>query len=271
MSDFSARTRRALRCAVVEPLEDRLLMARIAGVDVSGNQSLTAANWVNLKSAGYTFAWTKATEGYTFNDSTLGANMTNAKNAGVLIGAYHFARYDNQKGIAGADLEAGHFWGQISSYVVADGKHLVPVLDLENTETNTPSSAGYTATTLSQWAVEFLTDIKNDAAAAGITLTPVIYTGAFLRGHLARCDRLPNRSPSGWPTTTANRATPEAPITTAPSPRGKVPTAGSSGNIRARKAFPVSAPSMPTSSRAVHTTSTITLSAPRRGGRSIAA
>ena len=178
MPDFSARRRRALYCAILEPLEDRLLMSRLAGVDVSGHQSLSAASWVNLKSAGYTFAWTKATEGLTFNDSTLGANMTNAKNAGVLIGAYHFARYDNQKGTSGADQEAAHFWGQISSYVVADGKHLVPVLDLENTQTNTPKSAGYTQTTLSQWAVEFLTDIKSDAAAAGITLTPVIYTGA---------------------------------------------------------------------------------------------
>ena len=73
----------------------------------------------------------------------------------MLIGAYHFARYDNQKGTAGADEEAAHFWTVIQPDIVADGKHLVPVLDLENTETNTPSSAGYTMTTLSQWAVEF--------------------------------------------------------------------------------------------------------------------
>ena len=171
----------------IEALETRRLMARLLGIDVSGNQSpITTAEWTSAKNAGYVFAWTKATEGLTFNDSTFTNNAATAKAAGVLIGAYHFARYDNQQGIAGADSEAAHYWSIAKGLITSDATHLVPMLDLEgvpgkdangNPTDFDPDHFGYTKTTFSQWANEWLTDIKNDAAAIGITLTPIIYTG----------------------------------------------------------------------------------------------
>src|SRR5437764_1452603 len=71
------------------------LAARDVGIDVSHFQgTITASNWTSIHSAGKDFAWAKADEGATntFNDAQFTANMTNGNNAGVLMGAYHFAR-----------------------------------------------------------------------------------------------------------------------------------------------------------------------------------
>ena len=94
--------------------------------------------------------------------------MTTAAAAGVMIGAYHFARYDNQQGISGADEEAAHFWSIAKSFIVSGSTDLVPMLDLEGipittngvTTTFDPDHWGNTQTTFSQWANEWLTDIK---------------------------------------------------------------------------------------------------------------
>src|SRR5690349_8015569 len=137
------RRRKSAENCFADILEPRLLMARIAGVDVSHYQG-TGINWTSVKNAGYTFAWAKATEGLTYNDDTFTTNMANAKGK-VLIGPYHFARYDNQKGTAGASQEENHYWSIISPYYTAAnaGAYMTPMLDLENTSTNTPTSAGY--------------------------------------------------------------------------------------------------------------------------------
>src|SRR4051812_10110014 len=168
---FSRRRPNSAWACPAEFLEPRLLMARIAGVDVSHFQG-TGINWTSVKNAGYTFAWTKATEGLTYNDDTFSTNIVNAKNAGVLIGAYHFARPDNQVGLAGADQEEDHFWSKISQYVDNTATRLVPMLDIEADLTG----AGYTKTTLSQWVNRFCQDLVADAAAKSVTITPVVYT-----------------------------------------------------------------------------------------------
>jgi len=58
---------------------------------------------------------------------------------------------------------------------------MVPMLDLEDVSINGvskgPGDFGYSKTTFSQWANEWLTDIRNDGLANGIFLTPIIYTG----------------------------------------------------------------------------------------------
>src|SRR5437879_1186981 len=63
---------------------------RPLGVDVSSYQG-GSVNWVSAKNSGIAFAWAKATEGLTVNDGDFTVNEANAKSAGVLIGAYHFA------------------------------------------------------------------------------------------------------------------------------------------------------------------------------------
>src|SRR5207253_8160106 len=66
------------------------LAQRPMGTDVSSYQS-ASLNWSSLKSNGIVFAWAKATEGLTVNDSDYTTFQANAKAAGVFIGSYHFA------------------------------------------------------------------------------------------------------------------------------------------------------------------------------------
>ena len=56
-------------------------------------------------------------KGLTVNDADFTINETNARNAGVLIGAYHFAHPETHVGLAGADPEAAHFWSIAGNYI----------------------------------------------------------------------------------------------------------------------------------------------------------
>ncbi len=146
--------------------------ARPLGIDVSHYQG-SGINWSTVKNTdGISFAWAKATEGYTYNDDTFTTNESHAKSAGVYIGAYHFARPDNQVGLSGADLEASHFWSIAGPYIKGGNAYLMPVLDIEQDL----SGAGYTKTSLSQWVNRWCTDIVNYAAASHVSVTPIVYT-----------------------------------------------------------------------------------------------
>lgn len=73
----------------------------LEGIDVANWQG--EIDWPAV--AGVAFAWCKATEGYTFNDPFFAANVAGARAAGIPVGGYHFARFDQ----ASADLQAQHF------------------------------------------------------------------------------------------------------------------------------------------------------------------
>lgn len=160
---------------------ERALAQRPIGIDVSHWQG-TGINWVSVKASGVTFAYCKATEGVGYTDNTFTINEANAKAAGVLIGGYHFARYDGNT----ADAEAAYFWGVVKNYVKEGGYYLMPMLDLENivisgTSYN-PGHWGYTKTTFSQWVNAWCMSVSNSAAATGITIKPVIYTSSSFAG-----------------------------------------------------------------------------------------
>src|SRR5258708_10875881 len=104
---------------------ERAAAQRPYGIDVSSYQG--SINWSSVKSCGYIFAWTKATEGNYYQDADFVSNENNGKGAGVYMGAYHFARPDlNSPG-----TEASYYWSFAKSYVLADGKTLMPMLDFE--------------------------------------------------------------------------------------------------------------------------------------------
>src|SRR5215475_14241926 len=85
------------------------------GVDVSHYQG--SINWTSVKNAGYSFSWAKATEGTYGHDDTFVNNENNGKGAGVLIGAYHFARPD----LTSPSAESSYFWNFAGNYVTGDG------------------------------------------------------------------------------------------------------------------------------------------------------
>jgi GH25 family lysozyme M1 (1,4-beta-N-acetylmuramidase) len=159
-----------------------VLAQRPQGIDVSHYQG--AITWSSVKGAGIVFAWAKATEGGTnyFSDPNFAGNESGAKAAGVLIGGYHFARYDLDQGTAGAAAEAGWFWQKAGAYLKNDGASLMPMLDLEGIPisgtTYNPNHWGYTKTTFSQWANSYCTTLSNYAYTAGVIIRPVIYTSS---------------------------------------------------------------------------------------------
>lgn len=145
---------------------------RPLGIDVSVWQG-NNVNWNSVATSGVMFAWCKATEGATGKDSTFATNIFKARNAGVLIGAYHYARPDNNLGIAGAVREASNYWHSVSNYLKADGAYLMPVIDIEAPGvTNLP----YTRFLLSEWVNAWCTNLMARAAAHGLTINPVVYS-----------------------------------------------------------------------------------------------
>ena len=166
----------ALLCAALPALGQRPM-----GTDVSSYQG-SGISWKTVKSDGVSFAWTKATESTDYIDADFTVNEANAKAAGVLIGAYHFARPSKHPNITGAnsaDMEAQYFWATAGNYVVGGGTYLVPMLDWEDTGV-TGAGLNFTATTMSQWVNEWCNDVSNyEFAATGIAIRPVVYTGTW--------------------------------------------------------------------------------------------
>lgn len=152
------------------------MAVRPVGIDVSYWQG-TGLDWAAIKAGGITFAYTRASEGTGYTDSTLAINMSHAKTAGVYIGAYHYADYNINTGAAGAIAEANHFWAAAKNYIKYGGYYLMPALDME------ASTTGYTKTTLSQWAVTWCETVVSNAAAVGVTVTPVIYCSQSYAGN----------------------------------------------------------------------------------------
>ena len=98
--------------------------ANPAGIDVSHWQG--TINWNSVRAAGIEFAWIKATEGTSYKDPQFNRNYPNAHAAGVIRGAYHFARPGASSGAVQANFFAsnGGAWS-------ADNLTLPGVLDLE--------------------------------------------------------------------------------------------------------------------------------------------
>jgi len=102
------------------------------GVDVSHWQG--TINWTSVRNAGIEFAYIKATEGTSYRDPAFNSNYPNAYYAGVIRGAYHFARPN----ISGAATQADYFVNNGGRWS-ADNRTLPGALDIEPN----PYSGGY--------------------------------------------------------------------------------------------------------------------------------
>lgn len=179
------------RRVVIEDLEGRTLMSRSLGIDVSSFQP--TINWASVKSGGRDFAFVKATEGATYTSSTFTSQMNGATNAGVLAGAYHFARYDNNS----AATEANHFLAVAGSYITAG--YLRPVLDVEVSTT-------LTKTAVSNWVNAWCSAVQSATGVAPIVYTFVSYATTYL-----------NSTVTQWPLWMAQYPSSPSPQTGAPS------------------------------------------------------
>lgn len=135
------------------------------GIDVSAFQG--SINWKQVAADGISFAWIKATEGTTITDSAFGTSYRDAKNAGILRGAYHFAR----PGAGSAHDQAQQF----VSVVQASGgfDQLPPVLDVED-------DGGLSPDALATWIEDWMSIVKATAGSQ-----PILYTyTSFADSHL---------------------------------------------------------------------------------------
>lgn len=112
------------------------------GIDVSNWQG--TVNWAKAKAAGTSFAIVKATEGTGFVDKQFAANWAGAKKAGVIRGAYHYARPELD-----AKAQAKHFVDTVKP----EAGDLFLVLDLEATK-------GKSKADVLKWTSEFVAEIK---------------------------------------------------------------------------------------------------------------
>jgi GH25 family lysozyme M1 (1,4-beta-N-acetylmuramidase) len=136
----------------------------ILGVDVSSYEG--SINWLKVKAAGYTFAFAKATEGTTVTDSYFVGNQVNGTAAGMAMGAYHFARPENNSALA----EANYFLSVAGPYIKAC--HLPPVLDVEDPNGSPALATFFTSAQLTAWVQTWMSTVQN---ATGIA--PIIYIG----------------------------------------------------------------------------------------------
>ncbi|MDG9719703.1 lysozyme [Streptomyces sp. DH24] len=137
----------------------------VQGIDVSHWQG--AINWTSVRNAGIQFAWIKATEGTSYKDDRFNTNYTNAYYAGVIRGAYHFARPNLSSGAVQANYFAsnGGAWSR-------DNLTLPGVLDIEHN----PYGAmcyGLSTTQMRSWINDFYNTYKSRTSR-----DVVIYTTA---------------------------------------------------------------------------------------------
>jgi GH25 family lysozyme M1 (1,4-beta-N-acetylmuramidase) len=133
----------------------------VPGIDVSRYQG--TIDWAQVAASGQRFVIAKATEGLFTVDPTYATNRAGAMAAGLVFGAYHFARPDLHPNDPIG--EADHF---VDTAQLGPG-NIVPVLDLER-------SGDLTQAQLTAWILAWLGEV---AARTGVR--PMVYT-----------------SPNGW-------------------------------------------------------------------------
>ena len=145
------------------PDEEPVQGVTIRGIDLSHHNidNYAPIDWTAVLGADYRFAFIKATDGYNscWRDPTFQQNMDGGYQAGVLMGAYHYARPDLN---ADARGEARCFLNTVENYLTSGW--LRPVLDLE-----TGASLGKER--LSNWVHVWMNAVEEQSG-----IEPILYT-----------------------------------------------------------------------------------------------
>ena len=152
----------------------------IMGIDVAHHQG--TINWSEVKNlGGKEFAWVKATEGYSGSgsqDPNFISNMSNGINAGLVMGAYHFARPDNNS----PEQDAENFLNVASNYI-GDG-FLPPVIDIENIYDGSgilihDFTQELTSSEFTNWVQTWIDTVESQTGVAPIIYANLSYTNHF--------------------------------------------------------------------------------------------
>ncbi|MEU1686137.1 GH25 family lysozyme [Micromonospora sp. NPDC005707] len=128
----------------------------IRGIDVSSHDhNLGPIDWPAVAAGGYKFAYVKATEGHTYLNPYFAEDYAAAKAAGLLVGAYHFARPDG-----GDPVTEANFFVDNAQFA-KDSQTLVPMVDIEWPYwSGAPTCYGLTPTEMSSWIRSFTDQVK---------------------------------------------------------------------------------------------------------------
>ena len=137
----------------------------LPGVDVSRYQE--TVDWQGLAQSGHAFVFVKATEGSSHRSPTHDDQRADARAAGLVQGAYHYARPGQSSGT----LQARFFHSGGGSWT-ADGLTLPGALDLEFAEDG-PQCHGLDQAEMRSWLREFSDEYRRLSGRI-----PVIYTKA---------------------------------------------------------------------------------------------
>jgi len=148
----------------------------VRGVDVSEFQcGPPLINWTKVHDSGVEFAYVRATLGDNrppaLIDNNFTINMLGAKEAGLLVGAYHVAYADRNEAVD----EAEFFLSVAGSYIKAG--YLRPMLDLEqDILNNIMAEKGLEAGKLylQSWVQVWASKVKNETGQV-----PILYMGKY--------------------------------------------------------------------------------------------
>jgi GH25 family lysozyme M1 (1,4-beta-N-acetylmuramidase) len=132
-----------------------------AGVDVSKWQHSTSLDWSAVRADGISFAFIKATEGSSYTNPYFAGDWAASGSAGILHGAYHFAR----PSIGTAAAQARYFVSRAGT--AGQPGDLPPVLDLEAT-------GGLKVMALRNWTANWLQTVQELTGRA-----PIVYTSPY--------------------------------------------------------------------------------------------
>ena len=100
------------------------------GIDVSSHNG--TIDFKKVREAGVRYAWIKITEGTTHQNPGFQKKFDDARDAGIIVGAYHFGRPDTYAGDSRDwEKEADNFLLQLEKAGLETGD-MVPMLDVEN-------------------------------------------------------------------------------------------------------------------------------------------
>ncbi|HET6816316.1 MAG TPA: GH25 family lysozyme [Mycobacteriales bacterium] len=146
--------------------------ASVSGPDIASYQHPNGAaiSWSSVYASGQRFVFVKATEGGNYRNPYFAGDWAGSRAAGLLHGAYHFARPNARSGSAAAQARA---------FVATAGRaraagELPPTLDLEVT-------GGLGPTKLIAWTKQWLTTVQNLTGRK-----PMIYSYPYFWAHNMR-------------------------------------------------------------------------------------
>jgi len=135
----------------------------LSGIDVSNNNGVI--DWPAVTKAGLSFAFCKSTEGATYHDPSFAHNYAGARSAGLLRGAYNFARPATSTAVDEANA-------YVSVVVANGGFELPPALDMED-------AGGLSNADLVAWCRTWAATVKRHD-----TRRPLLYASpSFIREH----------------------------------------------------------------------------------------